>query len=75
MWGLNHGKDIQHYLQSQVSSFVHTKASPVSETTAHRHDEDLTMNYLNDNLHVCSMHQQYQSTLLLFQLMHTIIKS
>lgn len=49
MWGLNHGKDVQYYLHSQVSSPVHTKASSVSETTAYRHDEDLTMNYLNDS--------------------------
>jgi len=27
------------------------------------------------NLHVCTVHQQYQSTFLLIQLMHTIIKS
>ena len=26
-------------------------------------------------LHVCTVHQQYQNTFLLFQLMHTIIKS
>ena len=25
--------------------------------------------------HVCTVHQQYQNTFLLFQLMHTIIKS
>ena len=36
-------------LHSQVSSSVHTKASPVSGTTAHRHDEDLTKNYINDS--------------------------
>lgn len=42
-------KDAQYYLHSKVSSPVHTKASPVSETTAHRHDEDLTKNYLNDS--------------------------
>ena len=30
---------------------------------------------INYNLHVCTVHQQYQSTFLLFQLMHTIIKS
>jgi len=49
MWGLNHGKDAQYSLHSLVSSSVHTKASPVSETTAQRHDEDLTKNYPNDS--------------------------
>jgi len=29
----------------------------------------------NNILHVCTVHQQYQSTFLLMQLMHTIIKS
>jgi hypothetical protein len=46
MCGLNHGKDAQYSLHSQVSSSVHTKASPVSAVTAYRHDEDLTKNYL-----------------------------
>jgi len=49
MCGLNHGKNAQYSLHSQVSSSVHTKASSVSETTAHRHDEDVTKNYANDS--------------------------
>ena len=30
---------------------------------------------LQQGFHVCTVHQQYQSTFLLIQLMHTIIKS
>jgi hypothetical protein len=30
---------------------------------------------MNDNLHVCTVHQQYQSTFYYSTLMHTIIKS
>jgi len=36
---------------------------------------DCVIFYEEADLHVCSVHQQYQSTFLLFQLMHTIIKS
>jgi len=34
-----------------------------------------TRTKLENILHVCTVHQQYQSTFLLIQLMHTIIKS
>ena len=59
MWGLNHGTDT-YSLHSQVLSSVCTEASPESGTTAHRHDDDLIKDYLNDS--PVSFHRITRST-------------
>ena len=64
-----------------------TKGTPASQVQGHKHSFLFKFNWmavigfffteeaLEFLLHVCTVHQQYQKHFLLFQLMHTIIKS
>ena len=44
-------------------------------TAGRKYESFLNVQTVGSNLHVCTVHQQYQSTFLLIHLMHTIIKS
>ena len=78
-----------HTLSAQTKTCKRKSRCVFSESHLHRNDiwklcsktscissgVSLTLASVRKSVHVCTVHQQYQSTFLLIQLMHTIIKS
>jgi len=57
------------FVNQQTLKFIPTKAMQEIHILSLSVSQTLTI----DDLHICTLHQQYQKHFLLFRLMHTII--